>query len=39
MSVRKATPLFVDTGAFYAHFDERAARHERAIPTDSSSSP
>ena len=30
MSVRQATPLFVDTGAFYAHFDERATRHEQA---------
>lgn len=25
-----ATPLFVDTGAFYARFDESSARHDRA---------
>jgi len=25
-----ATPLFVDTGAFYARYDENASRHERA---------
>lgn len=30
MSESAATPLFVDTGAFYARFDGSAARHERA---------
>jgi predicted nucleic acid-binding protein len=30
MSQRGAKPLFVDTGAFYARFDESASRHERA---------
>lgn len=30
MSGPGTTPLFVDTGAFYARYDERASRHERA---------
>ena len=30
MSCPGTTPLFVDTGAFYAHYDESASRHERA---------
>lgn len=25
-----ATPLFIDTGAFYARFDERSSRYDRA---------
>jgi uncharacterized protein len=27
-----ATPLFIDTGAFYAYFDENAHRNDRAAP-------
>ena len=30
MSGLGATPLFIDTGAFYAHYDESASRHDRA---------
>jgi len=30
MSAKGARPLFVDTGAFYARFDEGSSRHERA---------
>ena len=30
MSGLGATPLFVDTGAFYARYDERASRHQQA---------
>lgn len=30
MSGPGTTPLFVDTGAFYARYDESASRHERA---------
>jgi predicted nucleic acid-binding protein len=30
MSAVSATPLFIDTGAFYAWFDENTNRHERA---------
>lgn len=30
MTTRGATPLFVDTGAFFAHEYERASRHDRA---------
>ncbi|QSX00731.1 type II toxin-antitoxin system VapC family toxin [Haloterrigena alkaliphila] len=30
MSELGATPLFVDTGAFYAYYDESASRHDRA---------
>lgn len=30
MSESGATPLFVDTGAFYARFDASASRHDRA---------
>ena len=30
MSRKGAEPLFVDTGAFYARFDEGSSRHERA---------
>lgn len=32
MSPQAATPLFIDTGAFYAQFDENAPRHARANP-------
>lgn len=32
MSGHAARPLFIDTGAFYAFFDENAHRHERAAP-------
>ena len=39
MIATRATLLFVDTGAFYADFDESATRHERAISTDSASGP
>ena len=30
MSGPKTTPLFVDTGAFFAHFVENSPRHDRA---------
>lgn len=30
MSRKGAKPLFIDTGAFYARFDEGSSRHERA---------
>lgn len=30
MAERGRTPVFVDTGAFYARFDESAIRHDRA---------
>ncbi|MFB6284659.1 MAG: type II toxin-antitoxin system VapC family toxin [Halobacteria archaeon] len=30
MSWPGATPLFIDTGAFYAHFVENSPRHDRA---------
>lgn len=30
MSVAENTPLFIDTGAFYAHFVKNSPRHDRA---------
>lgn len=32
MNRQAATPLFIDTGAFYARFDANAPRHDRANP-------
>lgn len=32
MTAQAAKPLFIDTGAFYAFFDENAQRNDRAAP-------